>query len=112
MIFTDANGARLDKFQARQQRRKANKVARNTGGLEFISNAGHTSVRGLDIPALEREAKAALGLRIRLTELNTVASRKARRALNDVWYNRNTATVQGAWDSTEAAKHNPLQVLK
>lgn len=112
MIFTDAKGARPDKFKARQQRRKANRLAKATGGIEFMSNAGHTSVQALDLARLEREAKADMGLRIRLADENTAASRKAKRKLNDRWYNRNTATVQGAWSEDEAKTHNPMQVIK
>ena len=112
MIFTDAKGARPDKFKARQQRRKANRLAKATGGIEVMSNAGHTSVQALDLARLEREAKADMGLRIRLADENTAASRKAKRKLNDRWYNRNTATVTGAWSEDEAKTHNPMQVIK
>lgn len=100
--------SRQERYELKQARRKQNRELRKHG-LEVLQGEHWAKLdKTAQIGKLQRTAEREVRLRTSLNHIidtgvasERAAAAKAKRKLNNKWYNRGAASVVGYWDRTQ-----------
>lgn len=100
--------SRQERYELKQARRKQNRELRKHG-LEVLQGEHWAKLdKSAQIGKLQRTAEREVRLRTSLNHTidngagsERAAAAKAKRKLNDKWFNRSVSSITGYWDNTQ-----------